>query len=508
MVRLDPGDAGAAGAMSVAIPLAKFTPDQAPLSGQASIVENVYPKTVTAYGPIGSLTGVGNALDARCQGAWSYRGSGGTVGTFAGNETKLYLWDGTAFNDVSQVGGYTTADEDMWDSAQYGDLVIAVNGVDPPQSYVLGTGPLFADLAGSPPTARFAEPVGDFVFLGRLDSDQSAVQWCEINDPESWGIGVNQGDIQPIPTGGRVMGIIGGPYAIVFMETAIHRFIYTGNANIVFQREEISLDRGCIAEGSLARYQDKIFFLSSDGFYLLQGGANPVPIGGQKIDNYFRNSLISQAYLYRMSSTVDPIRKLYVVSFTSVNSLNGLNDMIFWYNWETGDWSYSNQYADIMASLLTNVGYTGDNFPTATGDTSPDDPGVLSPDSSLLVGSPVGKLGAFGPDFKMSFFEGPNLEAQVQTVEGEPTPGRKTMLTRPIPRVDGGSPSIKIGYRNRLNDAVTWTALSAQNAVGFCPVRVNAKLVQGILYMPSGAEWNFMEGIDIAPGGTLGTSIR
>lgn len=477
------------------IPVAEWLPDQAPLTGGATIAQNVYPRTMGSYGPIGALSGLGNALGARCQGAASYRGSDGVVGTFAGDASKLYQWDGTAWQDVSILGGYTTADNDLWDFAQYGNFVFATNGTNNPQYFELGTSTLFADVPDSPPIARFCEGVRDFVLLGRLSTGQNYVQWSEINDPESWGIGINQGDVQPIPTGGRVMGIVGGEYAIVFMETAIHRFTYTGDANIVFQRDEISKERGCVAEGSIASYQDKIFFYSYDGFYVLQGGANPVPISGQKIDSWALNN-IDPAYLYRMSATVDPVRKLYVVSLTSINSLNGLNDTTLWYNWELGRWSLAQVSVDILAALLTDVGYTGDNFPTAFGETSPDSV-PISPDSSLFSGSPQGKLGGFGPDFKMSFFEGANLEATVQTVEGQITPGRKTMVNRVWPLCDGGSPTIQLGTRNRLNDSITWGMVSSQNAVGFCPVRANARYHQARIIMPAGASWNHIQGIDI-----------
>lgn len=500
MVRLDPG---AAGEDRAVIPVAEWLPDQAPLSGGSNIVQNVYARTPTSYGPIGSLEGLGNALGARCQGAASYRGSDGVVGTFAGDIDKLYKWDGTAWDDVSILAGYAVADNDQWDFAQYGNFVFATDGTDNPQYYELGTSALFADVPDTPPVARFCEGVRDFVFLGRLSTGQNYVQWCEINDPESWGIGVNQGDVQAIPTGGRVMGIVGGEYAIVFMETAIHRFIYTGDANIVFQRDEISKERGCVAEGSIASFQDKIFFYSYDGFYVLQGGANPVPISGQKIDGWSLTN-IDPAYLYRMSSTVDPVRKLYIVSLTSVNSQDTFNDVTLWYNWEIGRWTYTVSgavQAHILASLLTDVGYTGDNFPDAFGVTSPDDV-PISPDSSLFSGSPQGKLSGFGTDNKMGFFEGPNLEAQVQTVEGQITPGRQTFVTKGWPLTDGGSPQIRLGYRKRLNDTVVWTDDKDQNATGFCPFRVNSRFFQAVITQPAGESWSFIEGIQVDQGTT------
>lgn len=479
------------------IPVAKFVPDQAPLSGGAYLHNNVYAGTPTAFCPIGSPLSIGNALDDGCKGAVSYRGSDGIVGTFAATATKIYQWDGSAWNDVSKVGGYTTPDENMWDFSQQGNFVLATNGADPVQYFELGTSTAFDDLAGSPPVSLICETVRDFSFLGATANGQNYVQWSAINDPEVWTItpSTTQGDEQAIPTGGRLINIVGGEYAIVFMETAIHRFTYTGDINSIFQRDEISRERGCVSKGSIATYQDKIFFLSYDGFYVLQGGANPIPIGDQKIDRYFWN-LVDQSKLHQMSAVTDPIRKLYIIAFTSLNSLDGKNDTMLWYNWTIGEWSPVIQRADILASLLIDVGYNGDNFPDATDSASPDDPGVLSPDSSLLTGAPKGKLSLFGSDFKVAFFEGPNLEAKIPTVEGQISPGATTFVTQIWPLVDGGTPSIQIGARNRLIDSVVWSGASTINQTGFCPVRVKARYHQALITIPSGDSWNFVEGID------------
>lgn len=480
------------------VAFSEYLPDQAPTMGQVSIAENVVPLTINSYGPVGDLNSIGSALDMRCQGAVSYRSTAGIVGTFAGTGDKLYKWNGTDWDNVSKVGGYSVADEDQWDFAQFGDYILATNFTNAIQVYQLGVSALFADLStlgDTPPQARFAETVRDFMFLGRTSDGQNFVEWSAINNIAGWTVGTNQCDQQPLPTGGRIMGIVGGQYAIVFCETAIHRFSYTGDSNIIFQRDEISLSRGCAAEGSIAAYQDKIFFLAWDGFYMIQGGAEPLGIGAQKIDRTFFN-LVNQAYLYRISATVDPLRKFYVISFTSVNSTDTRNDMVFFYNWEIGRWSYAMVKIDIVAELLTNVGYTGDNFPTATGATSPDDPGVLSPDSSLLTGSPKAQLGVFGQANQMSFLTGNNLQATISTVEGQITDHARTFVTELWPLIDGGTLSAAMLTRNRLNDNQAVSPYVAQNTVGFVPVRANARFHQALGRVAAGSVWTHAEGFN------------
>lgn len=483
------------------IPFSEWLPDQAPALGQTLIAQNVVPVTANSYGPVGDLQSVGSALDARCQGASSYRGSDGTIGTFAGTIDKLYKWNGTDWDDVSKVGGYATADEDQWDFAQFGDYVLATNFINAVQYYQLGVSTIFADLStlgDTPPQARFCEAVRGFMVLGRTSDGQNFISWSAIEDISGWTPGVNQSDEQPLPVGGRVMGLVGGQYGLVFCETAVYRMTYTGDSNIIFQIDQISLTRGCAAEGSVAAYEDKVFFLADDGFFLVQGGASPVSIGTQKIDNYFK-ALCSQTFLYRISAVIDPIAKRYVVCFTSVNSTDGRNDVQFFYQWEINRWSYANVQVDIVAQLRTSVSYTGDNFPTATGDTSPDDPGVLSPDSSLLTGSPKAQLGVFGQDNKMSFQTGMPLEAIVSTVEGQITTGARTLVTEVWPEVDGGVLSVSLLYRDRMNDNQTQSPYSSQNAVGFVPTRINARYQQALVKIDAGGNWTHAEGINITP---------
>lgn len=480
------------------IPVGEWLPDQAETLGNVTMAQNVYPRTINSYGPVQTLAGVGSALDGTCKGAKSYRGSNGTVGTFAGTTDKLYKWNGTDFDDVSKSGGYSTTDENKWDYAQFGDYVLATNFVDPIQYYQLGVSTLFADLSSlgdTPPTARFAETVRDFMFIGRTSDGENFVEWSGLNDISGWTSGTNQSDIQPLPTGGRVMGIVGGEYGVVFCETAIHRFTYTGDSTIIFQRDEISLDRGCAAEGSIAFFKDQIFFLANDGFWMMQGGQGLTPIGDQKIDSWFWSN-VNQAYLYNISSTIDPLRKLYIMAFPSLNSVDGRPDTLLYFNWTIGRWSYALISCDVVASLFDNVGYTGDNFPDAVGAPSPDTPGVPSPDSAIYSGTPRGQLAGFGADNKMSFFLGPNMEAIVSTIEGEIDENSRQMVTQVWPKCDGGTLSISMGTRNRLNDGQNFTAYVTQNVVGFCPVRTNARYHQALMKIAANSNWSHVIGFN------------
>lgn len=475
--------------------IAEFAPDQPSLdSGASGYVNNVTPLTLASYGPIGALSAAGNALSLRCQGAASFRGIGGTVFNTAGDAQNLYSWDGTSWTDVSKPATtYAAQAEDFWSYAQFGNRVIAVNGTDNAQYWDIGISAAYGDLAGSPPIGRFVSVWRDFPVIGRLASAKNKLQWGAINSTVGWTVGTNQSDEQEIPVGGQIMGLAGGEYGVVFCESSIYRALYV-NAPLIFQFDAISLEVGCAAEGSIAQNEQDIYFLSQDGFRLLKGGQAIIPIGDQKVDRWFW-ATVNQSYLYRIVSAVDPITGFYHVSFPSGYSSDGTPDMKLIFNPTIGRWSLVTVTLDYLFSARTNIGYHTDNIDTLLGNT---DATTLSGDSSLFTGSARATLAAFGTDKKMAFFNGANMEATIDTVEGQPYEGKRSTITGVRALCDGGTVSVKIGYRNNMSDSVTYSSAVAQNANGVCPMRINARYMRGRAIISSGANWTHFQGLDVA----------
>ena len=86
------------------IPFSEWRPDMPQLSQWAREALNVVPAE-ESYRPLNALSGVSNALNARCQGAEWFRGTSGLVKMFAGDTSKLYLLSGTTWSDVSRASG-------------------------------------------------------------------------------------------------------------------------------------------------------------------------------------------------------------------------------------------------------------------------------------------------------------------------------------------------------------------------------------------------------------------
>lgn len=474
------------------LPVAPWSPDQPPLdAGVSSYVNNVIPITGQSYGPIRTFTTLGDALTARCQGMATFRGTGGTVVNFAADVSKLYTQSAGTLADVSQaMVTYACQVDDMWEFDQFGNTIIAVNGTDDPQYWTVGSSTEFADLAGSPPVSRFIAIVKDHVVLARLANNTQGVHYSAINDPTGWTPGTDLSGVQTLPIGGRIMGIVGGQYGVIFSETAIHRMDPTGTT-AAFSFNAISSERGCAVEGSIASYNNMIFFLAYDGFFMLTG-EGLTPVGDQKVDRYFWED-VNQSFLYRVRATIDPVRKLYMVSYPSLNSTDGTPDTMLYANWTIGRWSRASITLDFISGARTSLGYNTDTIDAIIGNT---DATAASVDTTLYGGSAQESLAGYGTDKKIGFFTGGNMEATVDSIEGEIIPGRRAFVQWVRPYADGGSPTVKLITRNNAFDIPSEGSAQALNAIGICTFRSNARFHRARMIMPANESWSHIQGFD------------
>jgi hypothetical protein len=176
-------------------------------SATSQNVVNVLPRG-DGYGPFPSLTALSASLGSQCRGAFVARKTDGSVTIFAATATDLFIMDNTVFawNKVSKAGGpySSVSSADQWRFGQFNNLVIAVQANVPPQVYDVTTSTAFADLAGSPPQARYIDIVGRFVVLSgllsksvpgaverpqrrqRLDQLDAGPQLVRLSGPARW----------------------------------------------------------------------------------------------------------------------------------------------------------------------------------------------------------------------------------------------------------------------------------------------------------------------------------
>jgi hypothetical protein len=468
------------------IDFGEWLPDQPGLTGVVKEALNVVPQAV-GYGPLRTPVDYSLAASEDINNVVAGRNPAtGNTEVFAGGATKLFKLDSTdlSLDNVSKAGGYTTPTEQKWRFTQFGDVLIAANGDSILQYWLLGTSTAWANLDAAAPTARYLTVVRDFVVTGYTSSaDSQKVQWSGINDEAAWtSTASNQADYQVIPDGGAVQNITGGEFGIVLMERSIYRMSYVGTPAI-FQFDNISRNLGCFEPNSVVQYQGITYFLSDDGFYACNG-TQVISIGSEKVDRFFFSDL-DEAYSYKMSATVDPIKNLIVWAYPSSGS-NGNVDSLLIYNFETKRWSRAEVTVGFVAQSATPA-YTLEALDVfGTVDTI-----STSFDSRIWTGGKSQFVGGSGA--KIVTFSGSNLTGTIQTGDIE-TPGEVSTINMTRPLVDGGAGQVAVATRNRLVDAISFGSYTVADSEGRAAFKATGRYHR-LSIQPSGS-WTTAIGID------------
>lgn len=491
--------------MPIQVPVNEFTPDQPALYGGAGEAKNVLPG-INSYRPLQSFQPFSlTPLSARAQGAFYCRdeSTAHLAVQVAGDATKLYLLTGTAWVDASRLvgGAYATVANDFWDFDQFGSLIIAVNGTDVPQKLDISASPgsNFAALTGTPPTGpKYIAIMGDFVVMANMPGDSRLVQWSAINDGEDYvASATTQSDAQEIPDGGSIAGLFGYEYGgLIFQERAIRRMDYEGSP-VIFRFKRIADGIGATIPGSIAGFGDRSFFWHRSGAFMVAAATQIVPIGAAKVDDWFWNDPVNgvdQSYLANISSAVDPVNKVWGVLYSAIGSSGVLNRLIL-FHWDTGKWSRAEP--GTMEMIYSGTAHTGltledlDIYGTIEAVPFPFD-------SPVWTGVPAPLFAAFDTSHNLGYFNGANLEATVDTLEAQIFPGKRALITRARPIVQGGSglTTLAIGKRNQTQDAVAWDAAAAMNSIGYVPLRNNGRLQRARIVEPAGSTWTHLQGVD------------
>ena len=378
---------------------------------------------------------------------------------------------------------------------QFGEHIIASNGVDPAQFFLMGSSSVFANLTsiqttGTCPLFRVSGVIRDFLVTGNISGATNRIQWSGINDITVWS--GKQSDFQDLPgSGGRVVAITSGEVGYIFRQNQIVRMDYVGGAT-VFRLSVISPNRGAIYGKTVCQDNRRVFFYADDGFYEIQGD-NVVGIGIEKVNRFFDSNL-NKAYADRIVAATDPFNTLAMWLYPSINNTNnntGICDRMIIYNYSTQKWSltkvnasqvfpqfvgaYTVELMDIISENLDDI--------NANLDTDFWDGGQMF-------------LGGINEDFKAAIFSGNSNECEIETAEIEGFKGSRTNIQGVRPIVDAEA-TVTVKTRDKLADAVTTSASSAMNDSGINPVRQSGRYIRANIKIASGKTFKHAQGIDI-----------
>jgi hypothetical protein len=478
------------------IPFGEWLPDQPEyLNPGANTANNVY-YAANSYKRFPSLVAYSsNNIGADSRGAGSFRDNSNNVFNFVAKNTDIYQLDGGTF--TSRKGSLTGGNTDYFTFTQFGQYVVASNGVDAPQYYLMGTSTNFANLSsiassGTVPVFKVSGVVRDFFITGNHTNNSNRIQWSGINDLTTWEAGTKQSDLQDLPgSGGQIVHITSGEVGYVFRQNQIIRMDYVGGAT-VFRLSVISPNRGAVLGRTVCQDNRRVFFYADDGFFEINGD-QVISIGAEKVNRFFDVDL-NKAYTDRICAAVDPFNQLAMWLYPSAsNTANttGICDKVIIYNYATQKWSTADASASTIFSQFVGA-YTVELMDIISENL---DAINIALDTDFWNGGQL-YLGAIDSNYKASIFSGTENEGTIETRELELFPGHRSSITNVRPIVDATS-TVTIKSKERLADTATESSSSSMVTSGDNPVRQSGRYFKIKVTTPSGSVWSHAQGVDI-----------
>lgn len=437
-----------------------WTPDEGDFMNSGALVALNCVSEGANYKPFAEPSEGSDALPAACKGGFAYRDASGNATIFAGTKTKLYVLDGTSWNDVTRLSGgdYTMGDDNFWQFLNFGNLVIATNYTDDIQVYEVGVSTNFEQLSATAPRCRNFYIQDNFLMcLDTSDGDGDIgfrVRWSPLGDP--------QGDWTDDPTGTQAdyQDIYGGDYAnafgaalqgfgVIVQGKNLIRVDYVGGDKI-FSFTKIDTGRGSILPRSCISNGRSVFFLSEDDFYEYTGN-ELIALGHMKVAKTFYQ-MFDETYDYNLNTAIDPLRKNVLWAFPTEDASSGLPDRILCFNWVDRRFTLIEQESEILFNFLT-VGYTMDGLDAIY--SSVDDI-PYSLDSRIWTGGKT-VLGCFTGNHKLAAFSGDPKTATIGTTELRINNSGRATIHNILPYVEGGDQRVRLGRRNRISETEEWT---------------------------------------------------
>lgn len=441
-----------------------------------SVCRNCLP-TVDGYRPLSSPAPFGAALSETFAGGASFTGSDGTTALLVGTTGGLSQYAGGVWTSL-----VTGAAASRWRFTQFGDYVISVNGTQTNVVH-LNSGASATPLAGAPDGVVIAT-VGDYVVIGQAVSDQIGIYTSGFNNHTNWDV-TDGATIQPMLTGGEVMGLAGGEYGVILQRQRLVRMSRTGDDTAPFQYDEIAPNVGCASKASVIQYGRTIYFLSDSGFMVLQDGQALSAIGSEKVDREFQKA-IDRADYERIFAALDPVNKLVMWA------IPGSPGRIFIYNYELARWT--------DAEVPTEGIFSG-----VTPSTTLEEVSAMYPSIDAVPGSlddPIFQGNQpkvyFVQSRTLATLSGPALAASWKMPLMELSGDRISRIraVRPITDCIEGN-AITLNMRNRIGDAPVLTACSPMRASGVMPVRSSGRYTAPAWSIAAGSQWTFANALGL-----------
>jgi hypothetical protein len=454
-----------------------FLPDQSANSGVLLEAEGVYPR-IDGYGPVNAFASFTDALPAAFKGGASFIADDGTSTLLVGTATGLVKYSGGSWANLETAMTVTG----HWRFFQFGNYAIGLNGVT--TKVVNLTAGTSGNLAGAP-AGIAGGVVEDYAVIVQGSGSLLNVYNSAFNDHTGWTPGVNGSGIQPMLTGGELMGFVGGEYGVILQRQRIVRMTPSGDSTAPFSFSEITTNSGCASKGSVAAEGRTVFFLSDRGFMAMDDGQALRPIGSEKVDRWFQARVPRDDY-ERIFAAIDPQKKLV---FWCVPGTPGF---LLIYNFELDRWSTAELAIDGI-------------FPGFTSSITLEELAVIYPNLDAMTISlddprwSGGNPRLYAVNRSVGTLSGATLPAALQMGFEELNKGRRSRVRAVVPITDAVSGmTLSIDARARMGDAGNVVSVSTLRASGAMPIRVSGQFMKPRLEYAAGAAWTYAQGLEFA----------
>lgn len=480
--------------MNRLIPFGRWHPDADGVNAQIlKVAKNVHP-VAAGFAPFSQPVAVGSSVGSQVRGAVSLLDTSGNVLSMAGTETALYkLGTGDVWSDVTRTSGgaYAGVSPERWRFVEFGPNIIATNYIDNIQTYNMTSSTNFEDLGGSPPKARYLAVVRDFVVCGHTSADNKAVQWSNINDSADWTIGGSSlADVNSLPDGGPITGLIGGEVGYIFQRDGVTRMTFVPGSGAIFQFDKVEAGRGLFAPDSLVHSASEAFYVGVDGVYrmnLVSGLSQPVGVG--KWRDFFVKDMRNGSQSLCMGALA-PQKNLYMLAYVSESAVDDTTpDRIIVYDYAIDEAAYIDVTAYTLARWLTQGTDLDsmDSFGTLDGL-----PFSLDADY-WKGGAPL--VGIFQADNKLAYFTGSAMAAEFVTADGN-DPRSRHLITGTRPHIDSTAVTVEIAARERDGDTVSFNSAESLETTGVAPAWASGNYIRARIRVPAASTWTLAKGIE------------
>lgn len=353
------------------------------------------------------------------------------------------------------------------------------------------------------PNARYITEINNFCMVANtIDAVNGAqpqrVWWSALNDPTDWptpgtatASALQSSFNDLFGDGGWNMGVVGNlgnADGAIFQERAVWRVLLSGPpATFAFIAAEGV--KGCVAPNSIIHLGPYAYYWAQDGIYKFDGSIS-TPLGANRVDKTIY-SLVDFSNIHRVDGCVNPADKMIYWPFPSLSNTNGNPDTILGYNWVLDKFC-----------LITGVTLETMFFSLSFGTTLVNMPGgnlsqINIPLTSREWTGGTINLSGFNTSHQLSYFNGQNLRATIDTQEGQPFSGQMAFVQNTRPLVDGGLPTVALAARNRLIDSSSFNAPASINAIGTCPNMINGRYIRAETVIPAGSQWTHFQGVEL-----------